>query len=307
MILVFGSINLDTRYELDELPTPGRTVIGRTALVQPGGKGANQAVAAARDGARVAMAGAVGDDAAAEKALAGLKAAGINLSRVARVEAETGSAAICVDRDGQNQIAVAGGANLLLNAEQVTNTDLHPHTTLIVQMEGPADQTAALIRRARKRGARIILNLAPAAPIAADALGMVDWLVVNADEAGWLGEHIGTAANPASLHAALGAGVVRTRGPQGTSATNADGNLFVDALQIEVADTTGAGDCFIGVFAAALDRGANLSDALRRANVAAALSCTRRGSQASLPSRDEIDAALPDSPKPTDKQREIQD
>ncbi len=295
MILVFGSINLDTVYELDELPTPGRTVVGRTALVQPGGKGANQAVAAAKDGAAAAMAGAVGNDPNAELAMAGLKRAGVDVSRVTRSESVTGSAAICVDRDGQNQIAVASGANLLARADQVSDADLGPDATLVLQMEVPADQTATLIRRARARGARIILNLAPAMPIADDALAMVDWVVVNAEEAEWLGEHLGAAPDPAALHAALGVGVVRTRGPQGVSASGASGDLLVEALRIEVVDATGAGDCFIGVFAAALDRGASPADALRRANVAAALSCTRRGSQISSPHREETDAVLDQS------------
>ena len=291
MILVFGSINLDTIYLLDELPTPGRTVIGRTALVQPGGKGANQAVAAARDGATVAMAGAVGQDAAADVALAGLAEAGVDLSRVARVDAVTGSAAICVDRDGQNQIAVASGANLRVTADAVADSDLRPDTILVLQMEVPAEQTAALIRRARARRARIILNLAPAAPMPDDALRMVDWLVVNATEADWLGAHLGAAANPAALHAALGIGVIQTRGADGVAVASPAGASVVDALPVKVVDATGAGDCFIGVFAAALDRGAPVADAIRRANVAAALSCTRSGSQASLPTREETDTA----------------
>ena len=307
MILVFGSINLDTIYELDALPTPGRTVIGRNALVQPGGKGANQAVAAARDGAAVAMAGAVGKDAAADVAMAGLEAAGIDLSRIARTALITGSAAICVDAAGQNQIAVASGANLLVTADQVADQDLGPDTILVLQMEVAAEQSAALIRRARARGARIILNLAPAARMADDALSMVDWLVVNAEEADWLGEHVGADAAAAALHVALGTGVVRTSGSLGVSAASVAGNLFVDALPVKVLDATGAGDCFIGVFAASLDRGASVADALRRANVAAALSCTRRGSQASIPSREETDAALLASPSPTDKQHPIED
>ena len=152
MILVFGSINLDLIYALDELPTPGRTVIGSTAEAQPGGKGANQAVAAARDGASVALAGAVGHDAVAEAATAGLLAAGVDLSRVIRVDERTGTAAICVDRRGQNQIAVARGANAHARADQVDESDLGPGTTLVLQMEVDPAETAALIRRARLRG-----------------------------------------------------------------------------------------------------------------------------------------------------------
>ncbi len=305
MILVFGSINLDMVYALDTLPTPGQTVIGRSAAVHPGGKGANQAVAAARDGAAVAMAGAVGRDAMADAALAGLVEAGVDLSRVSRVDEPTGTAAVCVDRHGQNQIAVATGANALARADQVADDDLGPGTTLVLQMEVDAGETAALIRRARARGARIILNLAPAMPVADDALGMVDWLVVNTEESAWLGEHIGAAAGAASLQAGLGMGVVRTRSVQGVELATASGTLLLPAIPVQAKDATGAGDCFVGVFAAALDGGANEADAMRRANVAAALSCTRAGSQTSLPLADETDAALPGSPQPTRKQPEI--
>ena len=308
MILVFGSINLDVAYGLDVLPTPGRTVIGDAAEVQPGGKGANQAVAAARDGAQVSLAGAVGNDPVAEAALAGLVAAGVDISRVARIkDRRTGTAAICVDRAGQNQIAVARGANAVAKADQVSDADLGPGTTLVLQMEVDPAQTASLIRRARAKGTRVILNLAPALPIADDALGMVDWLVANAEESGWLGEHIGAAAGAASLQAGLGVGVVRTRGVQGVELATAEQMLLLKAIPVTAIDATGAGDCFVGVFAAALDRGASAAEAMRRANVAAALSCTRSGSQASLPLRDEIEAALPNSPEPTDKQPEVDD
>ncbi|WP_158742116.1 ribokinase [Acidisphaera sp. L21] len=292
MILVFGSINLDIIYQLDELPRPGQTVIGRTALVQPGGKGANQAVAAARDGAVVAMAGAIGGDPMAEAAMTGLRDAGVDLSRVSTVDLPTGSASICVDRHGENQIAVASGANLRVVAGQVADADLGPDTILVLQMEVPAEATGALIRRAKARGARIILNLAPAGPIAEDALAMVDWLVVNAEEAAWLAGHLSVSADPASLHAGLGVGIVNTLGAEGVLAHSDTGAVLLRANSVAVVDATGAGDCFIGVFAAALDRGESVKAALERANVAAGLSCTRRGSQASLPSSAETDEVL---------------
>lgn len=307
MILVFGSINLDMFYPLPSLPTPGQTVVGATARIEAGGKGANQAMAAARDGAPVAMAGAVGRDPWADVALAGLRDAGVDVSRVARVRGQTGMAAICVDPRGQNQIAVATGANLMARADQVADRDLGPDTTLLLQMETDPAQNAALIRRAHARGACILLNLAPAGWIATDALHAVNWVVVNLDEGGWLGEHMGTAANAASLQAALGHGVVRTKGVQGAEAATPEGSLRVDAVQVKAVDSTGAGDCFAGVFAAAVDRGATLPQALRRANVAGALSCTRHGSQASLPTAAEIDAALPGSPEPTERQMQTED
>ena len=292
MILVFGSINLDTLYRLPRLPAPGHTVIGATADVEPGGKGANQAVAAARDGAVVVFAGAVGHDPMAAAAIAGLTEAGVDLQRVARLDRATGLAAICVDPQGQNQIAVAAGANLLARADQVADADLGPGTTLVLQMETDPAENAALIRRARAQGSRIVVNLAPAGELAADALRAIDWLVVNEDEAEWLAHHLGTGPDATALHAALGCAVVRTLGGAGVEAASPGLTLRLPALAVTVRDSTGAGDCFVGVFAAVLDRGAAPESALHRASVAAGLSCSRLGSQRAMPGTAEIDAAL---------------
>ncbi len=285
VLIVFGSINLDMTFAVPALPTPGETVIGPAVQVQPGGKGANQAVAAARDGAAVAMAGAVGRDGAADTALAGLVAAGVDLSRVVRTDVSTGAAAICVDPAGRNQIAVGTGANAVARAGQVEDALLGAATTVLLQMEVDAAETANLIRRARTAGARIVLNLAPAAAL--DGLDLLDWLIVNEVEAAWLARLQGCVPTAAGLHAALGTGVVRTLGAQGVEAE--PGGYRVPAHPTTVVDTTGAGDCFAGVFAAALDRGHDVRTALHRANVAAGLSCARAGSQVSLPHAAEID------------------
>lgn len=307
MILVFGSISLDTVYQLPSLPLAGGTVIGATAHTVPGGKGANQAVAAARDGAMVAIAGAVGRDHAATAALEGLTAAGVDISRVARVDIATATSSVCIEPGGQTQIAIAAGANLAARADQVADADLTPDTILLLQMETSPVENAILIRRARAAGATIILNLAPAKWIAEDALHGAHWVVVNRDEAGWLGEHLGGAANAASLQAALGGGVVRTRGVQGMEAVAPDIYWRCDSLDVEAVDSTGAGDCFVGVFAAELDRRTPLPEALRRANVASALSCLQVGNQTALPNRAEIDAAMKNAPVVTDQQPEMAD
>ena len=291
MIVVFGSINLDLIFALPAIPRPGETVLGPDTRIEPGGKGANQAVAAARDGARVVLAGAVGRDALAAGALRLLRAAGVDLSRVAETDATTGCAAIAVDPAGNNAIAVGSGANRLARAAQVEDALLSPATTLVLQMEVPAAETAALIRRARARGARIVLNLAPAAPLADDALRMLDVLLVNETEAAWLCRHVGCAASAEALRTALsGVAVVRTLGAAGIEAATESGVLPMPARAITPVDTTAAGDCFAGVLAAALDRGADMPAALRRATAAAALGCTRAGSQGSLPTTAEIDA-----------------
>ena len=291
MIVVFGSINLDLIFALDHLPGAGETVLAPAARIEPGGKGANQAVAAARDGAAVLMAGCVGRDALADGALATLREAGVDLSRVARGGLATGCAAICTDPAGCNQIAVGSGANTLARADQVEDAVLTASTTLLLQMETDPQETAALIRRARARGSRIILNLAPARALDADALRAVDLLVVNETEAEWLAAQHGTTAEAAGLHASLDVGVVRTLGGRGAEWVVRSGRGHVAAHSVEVVDTTAAGDCFTGVLAVALDRGMGMEPAMARASVAAGLCCCRKGSQNSLPTEEETSAA----------------
>ncbi len=293
MITVFGSINLDLIFPLASIPVSGETLLAEAALLMPGGKGANQAVAAACDGGTVAMVGAVGRDALAEPALALMLNAGVDVSRVRRVDAATGVAAILVDRAGDNAIAVGSGANLLARAEDVQDRLLGPGNTLVVQMEVDAGETAALIRRARRAGGRILLNLAPAGVIARDALAMVDWLVVNEAEALWLASQLGTASGAAALRGRLGVDVVRTLGAGGVEIATTDGFFEFAAHPVTALDTTGAGDCFVGVVAACLQRGASLSDAVQRGCVAAAICCTQAGSQASLPWAAETDREMP--------------
>jgi ribokinase len=260
--------------------------------VEPGGKGANQAVAAARDGAHVTFAGAVGRDGFAEDALRLMRAAGIDLTAVKPTETATGCAAICVDPAGRNLIAVSSGANLQARHDQVADSLLTPGTTLVLQMEVDPGQNAALIHRARARGCRIVLNLAPASALDEAALRALDVLVANEEEAAWLAARFGVAADAQALHAALGCAVVTTLGGAGVAAATAGAHWRLPARVIEVVDTTAAGDCFVGVLAAALDRGLAFADALRRANAAAGLCCTRRGTQGSLPAAVETDAAL---------------
>ncbi len=260
--------------------------------VEPGGKGANQAVAAARDGAEVRFFGATGRDGFAEDALRLLRASGVDTAGIVAVnDAPTGCASICVDARGRNQIAVSSGANLHAAQGQVADDDLAPGTTLLLQMEADPAQIAALIQRARSRGARIVLNLAPAAALDDAALRAVDVLVVNEEEAAWLGASLGAGHDAASLHAALGCAVVTTLGGAGLAAAARDGSWRLAAASVDVVDTTAAGDCFTGVLAAALDRGMAFGAALARANAAAGLCCTRPGTQGSLPDAAEINAA----------------
>jgi ribokinase len=294
LVVVFGSINLDLIFNLPHIPKPGETVLGPSTRIEPGGKGANQAVAAARDGADTIMAGAVGRDALADGALRLLRAAGVNLDRVRAVDATTGCAAISVDPGGENAIAVGSGANLLASASQIEDALLSPRATVVLQMEVPSAETAALIARARARGARVVLNLAPAAALAEASLLAVDVLVANETEAAWLAGHLGCPASAPGLHDRLGGvAVVLTRGGEGTHVAGREAAWHEPALAIEAVDTTAAGDCFVGVLAHRLDRGETLRAAVRRASVAAALCCTRPGSQGSLPLAAETDGFEP--------------
>lgn len=292
MIVVFGSINIDLIFALPALPGPGQTLIAHAMRTEPGGKGANQALAAARDGADVVLAGAVGRDALADPALGLLRQSGVDLARVTRLDAPTGCAAICTDPQGRNQIVVNSGANALARADQVEDALLGPGTTLVLQRETDAGETEALVHRARRLGTRIVLNLAPALPLDPVALRALDWLVANEEEAAWLAARLGCAATADALATALGIGVVRTLGEAGAEAAHGMLRLHVPASRVTVRDTTAAGDCFTGVMAAGLDRGLAAPVALVRATAAAGLACTRPGSQGSLPHAAETDAAL---------------
>lgn len=299
MIVVLGSINIDLFFAVDRLPARGETVLTPTVTMQPGGKGANQAAAAGRAGAPTKFLGCVGEDAAGGEVLAALAATGCDVSAVRRVPGASGTAAVIVEAGGENQIVVASGANLAVAAAQLDGATLGPGCTLVCQMEIPGEQTAAALRRARAAGARTVLNLAPARRVASAALADVDVLVVNEIEAGTLVDEAwgGTAGTPLDLARALagrhGLTCVVTLGGDGAVAVEPDGAAWsVGVLPIEVADTVGAGDAFVGVLAACLDGGAALPEALHRASVAAGLACTKDGAMASLPDTAAIEAAL---------------
>ncbi len=292
MILVFGSINLDLIFDMETLPAPGETRLARGLRTEPGGKGANQAAAAAKDGAEVALYGAVGRDAFANPAQAGLESAGVDVWGVEAVAAATGVASIVTDGRGRNAIAVAPGANLEARQDKVPDEFLDEKTIVLVQMECDPDETARLMTRAHAAGARVILNLAPAGELPPTALAAAHLVVVNEQEAEFLADQVGGPADAASLSARLGVGVLRTLGEQGSEACVGGASHRVDAHPVAALDTTAAGDCFVGVLAAALDRGLDLPAAMKRASVAAGLACTKRGSQGSLPEAAEIDAAM---------------
>jgi len=285
MIVVFGSINVDLVVPVPRLPRAGETVLGGDYALLPGGKGANQALAAHRAGAEVVLAGAVGADSFAGIALDLLRGDGVDTRLVRVVEQPTGFAAIMVSSEGENTIAVAPGANASARSDQVPDELLSAVTTLVAQMEVPPSETAMLIRRLRTRGGYSLLNLAPALPIDIALLGEIDLVVANEGET--------TGSDPEQLARRLRQGLVVTRGAAGALAILRDGiRIEVPALAIEPVDTTGAGDTFVGVLAAALDLGSTLETALRRASAAAGLACLARGAQTAMPNGAAIAAAV---------------
>jgi ribokinase len=287
MIVIFGSINVDLTVPVPRLPQPGETVLGGEYALLPGGKGANQALAARRAGAEVVLAGAVGADSFAGIALDLLRREGVDTSLVQVVEQPTGCAAIMVSNDGENTIAVAPGANAKARSDQVPDKLLGANTTLVAQMEVPPNETARLIGRLRVRGGRCVLNLAPALPIDGGLFGEIDMLVANE------GEAAATGLDPRRLANRLRQGLVVTRGAAGATAILRNGSTIeVPALKIEPVDTTGAGDTFVGVLAAALDLGSTLETALRRASAAAGLACMARGGQTAMPNAMAIAGAV---------------
>lgn len=287
MILVFGSINVDLMLPVPRLPQPGETVLGGDYALVPGGKGANQALAAHRAGAEVMLAGAVGPDLFAEIALGLFRSSAGDTRLVRIVEQPTGCAAIMVSAAGENTIAVAPGANAWVRSDYVPDELLDADTILVAQGEVPLGETEIMIKRVRRRGGRCVFNLAPAAPIDPGLFSQIDLLVANEGEAATMGP------DPIPLARHLRQALVVTRGASGSIAYLADGSrLEVPALPIEPVDTTGAGDAFVGVLAAGLDLGMSLELALLRASAAAGLSCRGRGAQSAMPDSGAIDAAM---------------
>lgn len=302
MIVVFGSLNADFVFPVPALPREGETVACEAVLLMPGGKGANQAAAAARAGAEVRLAGCVGGDSFGDLLIGSLEEAGVGLDALERVSVSTGCAAVIVDAEGRNQIAVASGANLEAKAIQVKDGDLGPGTIVLLQNEVRPEENRDLARRARAAGARVLFNAAPAGILDADLLRSVDCLLVNEIEATNAAKAAGlNASGPVeearALAGAFAIGCVVTMGSGGAYASLPGGEWprgewQVDALPVEPVDTTGAGDAFVGVFAASLDAGLDAAEALHRASVAGSLACLTEGAQPSMPSAADIDQRL---------------
>lgn len=282
MILVAGSANLDFVVQAARIPAPGETVLGRDFKTFPGGKGANQAIACARaGGAETAMLVALGDDAFAPPLEESLRAAGVRLHVVRVKDQPTGTAFICISDDGENAITVAPGANGALRESHLP--PLEGVTHLLMQLETPLETVTACARAAKAKGVKVVLNAAPARQLG-DLLSLVDVLIVNEGEL--------AAISRQGLQSIDVPCLVVTLGARGCHARVDGRTLAQDGFAVTPVDTTAAGDTFCGALVAALARRLALSDALRVANAAGALACTRLGAQTSIPTRAEVEAFL---------------
>lgn len=276
-VTVVGSINLDLVATCPRLPRPGETVLATDLARYPGGKGANQALAASRAGAAVTLLGAVGDDPEADAALSLLRDSDVDLSRLITSPAPTGTALITVDERGENQIVVVPGANATLVADQV---DASGADVVLCQLEIPHEAVVAACRTAT---GLFCVNAAPARPLGAEVLDRADVIIVNESEREALSDEL---AETSAL-------VVVTLGAAGAKAYRS-GRLAAEAAppDVDPVDTVGAGDAFCGAFVTALGRGSGVATALSWGCAAGALATTRPGAQPSLPTAADIEGIL---------------
>jgi ribokinase len=295
-VIVVGSSNTDMIVRAERLPLPGETVLGGDFVTAAGGKGANQAVAAARVGAQVTFVARVGGDMFGQQALENFRREGLDLTYLVQdPDAPSGVALIVVGPGGKNIIAVAPGANSRLSPADVAAAQpAHNQArVLLLQLEIPLATVRAAAEAGRAAGLTVMLNPAPAQPLPDDLLRIVDWLTPNESEAALLaGTPEPEAAAAALLERGVG-GVIVTLGEAGALVAPAHGPMQrVPGFQVEAMDTTGAGDAFVGGLAAALARGEALEVAVRYAHAVAAISVTRVGAQPSLPSGEEVERFL---------------
>ena len=299
MILVFGSINADFFLNVKSLPRPGETVLCPSYTFYPGGKGANQAVAAARLGAEVMFAGSVGKDPYGGQVLKSLRDVGINLNRVKSRGTTTGTAFVVVAEDGENQIVVASGANLETCSNQIKDSDLSLCTHIVLQLEVPIKEIEDIIFRAKAAGCKIILNYAPANVIQPTAIECCDYLIMNEIEANSLfGQKKEVEEYAIKFSKRFDAECIITLGPKGSLLATREGLYKIDALEVEAIDTVGAGDMFVGAFSAGLFKGECTTSSLQRATVASGLTCKFNGAQPSLVTPQLVESELQRLPLP---------
>ena len=295
-IVVIGSSNTDLVIRTPRIPSPGETLIGSDFMINAGGKGANQAVAAARMGGDVCFVACVGDDGFGAEAVRHYAGEGIATSYIVRRNGvASGVALIAVDDAAENSIVVAPGANALLSPADIdaVESEIAAADYLLVQLEIPMETVARATELAVRHGVRVILNPAPAAPIADEVLARLDLITPNRSETelltGLKVENVGDAVAAAAWF--RGRGVRRVAVTMGSAGAVERGEEFVPAYRVEAVDTTAAGDVFNGALAVALSEGRELGAAARFAAAASSIACTRIGAQRSIPQRREVDSA----------------
>ncbi len=296
-IVVVGSLNMDLIVRVPEMPAPGETILGRDFRTVPGGKGANQAVAAARMGADVTMIGCIGNDSFGTTLVTNLEAEGINTSHVKVIpDAASGIAMITLDEAGQNSIVVASGANMSLTPDHVRAAwdSFKDVDVVVMPLEVPLTCIEEAAKLSKESGAQVVLNPAPAQPLPDELLTNIDVLVPNETETALLsGKSVDTLqqAREAAQHL-LRHGiktVVLTLGSRGGLLVNQDGHSKqFDAHAVKVVDTTAAGDAFVAALSVGIAEGDDWESAVRMANAAGALAVTKMGAQPSLPTRTEV-------------------
>lgn len=297
-ITVVGSSNIDIVVKVERIPMPGETMIGGDFVMVPGGKGANQAVCAAKLGADVTLVARVGDDAFGRMSLENFEKSGVRTDYVI-VDSEhpSGIALIAVDSKGENAIVVAPGANHALAPEDVEKAEsvITESDVLVVQLEIPEETVRRAIELAKSLGTQVILNPAPVRPLSKELLEQVDVLVPNQHEAAHLvgeesPEHLDPQQAARLLHDLGVRNVIITLGASGVFVLADSEETFVEAFKVQAVDTTAAGDAFTGALACAIAEGSRIADAARFAAKVAAISVTRMGAQSSMPSREEVTA-----------------
>lgn len=296
MITVFGSINLDLIARVSRIPAPGETVPGTSFTTAAGGKGANQALAAKRAGSMVKLVGAAGSDTMAEQALALLKADGVDLTAVKRLDVQQGIAMIMVGDDGENIIGIVPGTNGTMTPDDADKAvgHLSKGDVLVVQQEIPQAATMRALGLARLNETLSILNTAPFLDTTAAVAGTASIVVANESEFALLaGGAVGDLPTAMNLWAqSRRQTIIVTLGADGALAATPSEIIRVPALPVQPVDTVGAGDTFVGYLAAGLDKGLSLEAAMRRAAAAASLACLKPGAQPSVPTAAEVDKAL---------------
>jgi len=296
-IHVVGALNADLVVRTPRFPQPGETISGEDLQVIPGGKGANQAVAAARLGANVSMLGRVGKDNFGDFLLDNLQSNHVDTTLIQRDDASTGTATIIVDSNGQNSIVLSAGANGKVSLLDVEHASFSTFDLLLLQLEIPTPTVLSATQLAKQHGVRVILNPAPAKPLPDELISLADFIIPNETELSLLTsmevKDIPSAEKAARVLLAKGSqNVIVTLGSKGALIVNKETSTHVDTYHVDVVDTTAAGDAFIGGFANALLENKSLEESVRFGCACGALATTKFGAQPSLPMKEEVERLI---------------